>query len=98
MAEELSQGIDALDQLVRTAQLTVGKLWDQHVRLQTVVVTFEHFVTARIAAPKQVGPLREQLDVSATRTTGVQPLAPPQQLSFLPLSHSLLLYHTSLSL
>jgi hypothetical protein len=33
VTEELSQGIDALDQLVRTAQLTVGNLREQHVRL-----------------------------------------------------------------
>jgi ABC-type transporter Mla subunit MlaD len=71
VAEDLSHNIDALDQLVRTAQLTVGNLREQQLRLQPVVSSLARFSAARIAAPEQLGPLRAQLDVSAARTAGV---------------------------
>lgn len=71
VAEELSRGIDALGQLVRTSSVTLDNLRDTHRLLQPVVATYQRQAAARIAAPQQTGP-RTQLDVSAARTAGSQ--------------------------
>lgn len=71
VAEELARGIDALDQLVRTSQVTLGNLHEQNIRLQPVVATYQRQAAARIAAPQHPGQ-RKQLDLSAARTAGSQ--------------------------
>jgi hypothetical protein len=68
--EELSRGIDALNQLVRTSQVTLGNLREQHIHLQPVLTSFEFQTETRIAAPQHPDLGLTQLDVSDARTAG----------------------------
>ena len=70
VAEEVSRVIDDLNQLVRTSQVTLGNLREQHIRLQPVLTIFELQAAVLIAAPQHPDLGHTQLDVSAARTAG----------------------------
>jgi hypothetical protein len=70
VAEELSQGIDDIDQLVQKASTTVGNMRASRLLLQPVVEHYQRLAPASRAAPVRSEVLSAAPNLSLARTAG----------------------------
>ena len=70
VAEELSQGIDDIDQLVQKASTTVGNMRASRLLLQPVVEHYQRLAPASTAAPLRAQVLGGTPNLSLARTAG----------------------------